>query len=203
MKQGRLFIVSGPSGAGKSTICGQLYKDGDFLPSVSMTTRAMRTGEIPGESYYFVTPEEFQKTIDEGGFLEHAQIYNNCYGTPKAPVIKNLNDGKDVILEIDMQGAKNAKAVFPEAVTVFVLPPSIEALRSRLINRGTENEEQLRIRMQESLAEISRISEYDYYLINDDFDRAVKDLKDIAAGKGNHKVPTDISGIVDKYKEEK
>lgn len=202
MKQGRLFVVSGPSGAGKSTICEQLYKNGEFLPSVSMTTRARRGNEIPGVNYYFVTPEEFQKTVDEGGFLEYAVIYNNRYGTPKAPVIKNLKEGKDVILEIDMQGAQNAKKAFPEAVTVFVLPPTMAMLRERLINRGTENEEQLKIRMKESLDEIRRLAEYDYYLINDDFDRALNDLREIAAGKGDHKVPEDISCIVKKYEEE-
>jgi len=202
MQQGRLFIVSGPSGAGKSTICEQLYKDGDFVPSVSMTTRSPRGKEIPGISYFYVSHEEFNATIESGGFLEHAEIYGNCYGTPKAPVLKNLESGKDVILEIEMQGALQAKKAYPDAVAVFVLPPSMKVLRDRLINRGTEDENQLKIRMQESLGEIHRMNEYDYFVINDNFERAVSDLKEIAAGIGSHKVPEDISGIVKKYEEE-
>ena len=200
--QGRLFVVSGPSGAGKSSICEQLYKNGDFTPSVSMTTRRPRGKEIPGISYYFVSPEEFQATIENDGFLEHAEIYGNCYGTPKAPVLRNLAEGRDVILEIEMQGALQAKRSYPEAITVFVLPPSMKVLRDRLIRRGTEDEEQLRVRMQESLNEIRRLSDYEYYLVNDDFERAVADLREIADGIGDHRVPEDVSGIVGKYEEE-
>ena len=115
MAKGRLFIVSGPSGAGKSSICEALYKDGSFERSISMTTRARRGKEIPGVSYYYVTDEEFQKTEDEGGFLECAGIYGHRYGTPKAPVLEKLDQGRDVILEIEMQGAMQAKNAYPEA----------------------------------------------------------------------------------------
>jgi len=199
--KGRLFIVSGPSGAGKSSICEALYRDGSFTPSVSMTTRARRGNEIPGVSYYYVSDEEFQKTVDEGGFLEHAGIYGHRYGTPKAPVLKNLAEGKDVILEIEMQGAMQAKKAYPEAITVFILPPSMRTLRDRLIKRGTEDEDQLKKRMKESLAEIRRIRDYQYYIINDDLNNSIQELRAVAAGSGT-KVPDDVSDILKRYEEE-
>ena len=201
MPQGRLFIVSGPSGAGKSSICEALYKDGTYTPSISMTTRARRGSEIPGVSYYYVSDEEFQKTIEEGGFLEYAGIYGHRYGTPKAPVLKNLEDGKDVVLEIEMQGAMQAKKAYPEAITVFILPPSMRALRDRLIKRGTEDEDQLKKRMKESLAEIRRIKDYDYYIVNDDLMHSIEELRSIGEGSGT-KVPEDVSDIVKRYEEE-
>ena len=201
MPQGRLFIVSGPSGAGKSSICEALYKDGTYTPSISMTTRARRGSEIPGVSYYYVSDEEFQKTIEEGGFLEYAGIYGHRYGTPKAPVLKNLEDGKDVVLEIEMQGAMQAKKAYPEAITVFILPPSMRALRDRLIKRGTEDEDQLKKRMKESLAEIRRIKDYDHYIVNDDLMHSIEELRSIGEGSGT-KVPEDVSDIVKRYEEE-
>lgn len=201
MPQGRLFIVSGPSGAGKSSICEALYRDGTYTPSVSMTTRAPRGREIPGVSYYYVSDDEFQRTIDEDGFLEYAGIYGHRYGTPKAPVLKDLAQGRDVVLEIEMQGAMQAKKVYPEAITVFILPPSMRALRDRLIRRGTEDEDQLRRRMKESLAEIRRIREYEYYIINDDLRHSIEELRAIGKGKGT-RVPDDVSDIIKRYEEE-
>ena len=166
-----------------------------------MTTRARRRKEVPGVSYYYVTDEEFQRTVDEDGFLEHAGIYGHRYGTPKAPVLKNLAEGKDVILEIEMQGAMQAKKSYPEAVTVFILPPSMKVLRDRLIRRGTEDEDQLKKRMKESLAEIRRIEDYQYYIINDDLSRSIEALREIGNGGGTP-VPEDVSEIVRKYEEE-
>ena len=201
MGKGRLFIVSGPSGAGKSSICEALYRDGTYTPSISMTTRARRGKEIPGVSYYYVTDEEFQKTIEEDGFLEYAGIYGHRYGTPKAPVLQNLSEGKDVVLEIEMQGALQAKKAYPEAITVFILPPSMQTLRDRLIKRGTEDEEQLHKRMNESLAEIRRIKDYQYYIINDDLQHSIEELRAIGQGGGTP-VPEDVSGIIQRYEEE-
>ncbi|MBQ4371032.1 MAG: guanylate kinase, partial [Firmicutes bacterium] len=167
MRQGKLFVISGPSGAGKGTICNELIKTGNFALSVSMTTRAPRTGEIPGKSYFFVTEEEFVRTIEEGGFLEHAQIYGNRYGTPKGPVLRQLAEGKDVILEIEMQGALSVKRSYPDAVLIFILPPSLAVLRQRLAGRGTETEEEIEKRSSQCLSEIRMINDYDYYVVND------------------------------------
>jgi len=166
-----------------------------------MTTRAPRGREIPGVSYYYVSDEEFQKTIDEDGFLEHAGIYGHRYGTPKAPVLEKLKEGKDVVLEIEMQGAMQAKKAYPEAIMVFILPPSMQALRDRLIKRGTEDEDQLHKRMKESLAEIRRIKDYEYYIVNDDLKHSIEELRAIGKGKGT-KVPEDVSEIVKRYEEE-
>lgn len=201
MGSGRLFIVSGPSGAGKSSICEKLYEDGSFKPSVSMTTRARRGKEVHGISYYYVSDEDFQHTIDNGGFLEHAEIYGHRYGTPKKPVLENLALGHDVILEIEMQGAAQAKAAYPDAITVFVLPPSMKALRDRLIKRGTDDEGQIARRIREALGEIHRIREYDYYIINDDIEASAEELRAIAAGGGS-RVPEDVGGIIERYEEE-
>ena len=175
MRQGKLFVISGPSGAGKGTICNELIKTGNFALSVSMTTRAPRTGEIPGKSYFFVTEEEFVRTIEEGGFLEHAQIYGNRYGTPKGPVLRQLAEGKDVILEIEMQGALSVKRSYPDAVLIFILPPSLAVLRQRLAGRGTETEEEIEKRSSQCLSEIRMINDYDYYVVNDVLSDAVAD----------------------------
>lgn len=167
-KKGLLVVVSGPSGAGKGTVCKELIqRNPDFKLSVSATTRLPREGEIEGESYYFLTKENFSDMIGKGGFLEYAQIYSNYYGTPKGPVMEHLESGNDVILEIEMQGARQVKDMYPEAVLVFVLPPSLGELEHRLVGRGTESEEQVRERLSTSFEEIKQIKDYDYFLFNE------------------------------------
>ncbi len=179
MDQGRLFVLSGPSGAGKGTICDRVIADGSAKLSVSMTTRALRGKEIPGVSYYFVSDEEFDRTIEEGGFLEYAGIYGHRYGTPKAPVLEAMSRGEDVILEIEMQGAAQVKSNYEDAVLIFVLPPSLAELRSRLEKRNSDSPEQIIKRTESTLSEIHRIGEYDYYVINGELDEAVETVKNI------------------------
>ena len=202
MQQGRLFVVSGPSGTGKSVITRKLTESDDFDLSISMTTRAPRAGEQDGVSYYFVSREEFDRTVSEGGFLEHASIYGNCYGTPKAPVLEKLARGQNVVLEIEMQGAMQVKKAYPEAVLIFVLPPSMKVLRERLTGRGTETAEQLNTRLAKSLSEIRLLKDYDYYLINDNLDEAIAEAKRIAAGGRRRLTPEKAAAVIRRYEEE-
>ena len=204
MRKGRLFVLSGPSGAGKGTICKAVMAQGDpeLALSVSMTTRAPREGEIHGVSYYFVTQEEYDKTVADDGFLEHAGIYGNCYGTPKAPVLEKLNSGIDVILEIEMQGAMQVKKSYPDARLIFILPPSLEVLRQRLKGRGTETDEQLERRTRSALEEIHKIVDYDYYVFNDDLADAVARVNAIISA-GRLEVDELATEIVNKFEEEK
>ena len=199
--QGRLFVVSGPSGAGKSIICERLRDEKSFELSVSMTTRQPRTGEVPGVSYYYVSHEEFKRIIGEGGFFEYAEIYGNCYGTPKQPVLDKLAEGKDVILEIEMQGAAQVKNVYPQAILIFVIPPSLTELRQRLVGRGTETEEQLARRISKAMDEIRLIENYDYFVVNDDLDKAVETVKSIARGEAEP-IGNRAKDIIRKYEEE-
>jgi guanylate kinase len=157
MNKGRLFVISGPSGTGKGTICKELIKDDKIRLSVSMTTRNPREGEVHGVSYYFAIKEEFLQKIEAGGFLEYAEVFGNYYGTPKMEVLELLDEGIDVLLEIDVQGALQIKDVYPEAVLVFILPPSMEALRARLTGRGTETQEVVERRLGEASKEISYV----------------------------------------------
>ena len=140
MCRGKLLVISGPSGAGKGTVCKRLLEDLDNLRfSVSMTTRSPRKGEVEGKNYYFVSREEFEKGIKSDSFLEYAMVFDNYYGTPKEMVMEALNDGIDVVLEIDTQGALQVKERFEEAILIFILPPSMKELRNRIVNRATED----------------------------------------------------------------
>ena len=199
---GRLFVISGPSGAGKGTICKKLLESVDISLSTSMTTRAPRPGEIDGKDYYFVTVDEFEEKITNDGMLEYARVFDNIYGTPKDMVIKQLERGRDVILEIDVQGGLQIKKKMPEqAVLVFVLPPDLTTLRQRIIDRGTETEEVIDKRFNEAINEIKLIGEYDYYVVNDELDDAVYDLKAIIMAE-RRRVPNKIMPIVREYEKE-
>lgn len=179
-KKGLLLVVSGPSGVGKGTVCKEYLRQyDDCALSVSATTRAPREGEAEGESYFFLTHEQFRKKIDEGGFLEHAQFCENYYGTPKGPVMEMIDSGKDVILEIEVQGALQVRSHYPEAVFIFVLPPTLNELEERLRGRGTETEEVIAKRLERSKAEFKFLEKYNYILVNDTVEEAVKRLRAI------------------------
>ena len=201
MKQGRLFVISGPSGAGKGTICKELISAGIADLSVSMTTRKPRGTEQEGVHYYFVSHEEFQQAIDEGNMLEWAEIYANRYGTPKKPVLEKLAQGRDVILEIEMQGAMQVKKSYPKSVLIFVLPPSISVLRKRLIDRGTETPEQIDLRTRTTLEEIKKIKDYSYFIINDDLASAVDDALTIINAE-HLRVEDEAEDIIQRYERE-
>lgn len=175
--QGILVVVSGFSGAGKGTLMKELLKRYDnYALSISATTRAPREGETDGKEYFFVTKEQFEKMRDEQKLIEYAQYVNNYYGTPKEYVEQKMAEGKDVILEIEIQGALKVKKRFPDALLLFVTPPSAEELRKRLVGRGTETLEVINARLARAAEEASGMEAYDYLLINDDLDRCVEEM---------------------------
>jgi len=201
-RKGLLLVVSGPSGAGKGTICKALLNKNDKIKlSVSATTRKPRNGEVHGVNYFFIEKEEFTKMVENGEFLEHAQIYDNFYGTPKAAIIECLEKGQDVILEIEMQGARQIKEVYPEGVFIFVLPPSLEELKSRIVGRGTETQEEIEKRFSCAFEEINQIVNYDYFIVNEDIEKSVNDVEAIILSEKN-KVTRYKKNIIDKFKEE-
>ncbi len=177
---GTLYIVSAPSGAGKTSLVNALV---DAQPSirvsVSHTTRAMRAGEVDGVNYHFVDRAEFLRMIEQGDFLEQAEVFGNLYGTSQSHLQQTLDEGHDLILEIDWQGAEQVRKVMPDARSIFILPPTQEALRQRLTGRGTDSDEIIEGRMREAVSEMSHYGEYDYIVINDEFSVALEDLKAI------------------------
>jgi guanylate kinase len=174
---GTLYILSAPSGAGKTSLVKALLQQDDQVGvSVSHTTRAMRPGEVDGVDYNFVSMDDFNALIEQGQFLEYAEVFGNKYGTSQQWVKEQLAGGRDVILEIDWQGAEQVRRLMPEAVTLFILPPSRAALRERLNARGQDSDEVIEGRMAEATNEMSHYPEYDYLLINDDFDTALQQL---------------------------
>ena len=179
MNKGKFIVVSGPSGVGKGTICDVLIKELDAWYSVSMTTREMREGEEEGKNYYFVTKEEFERKIKEDNFIEYNIYNNNYYGTPKDKILEKIDAGIDVFLEIDVNGARNIKKQFPNSLLIYIAPPSIEELRKRLENRGTETEEKIQNRLKIAEEELKQTDMYDYVVINDDLEKAIDEVRQI------------------------
>lgn len=180
MEKGVLVVVSGLSGAGKGTICKRLLeKYPDYELSVSATSRKPRVGEVNGREYFFITKEKFEEMIREGKLLEHARYVDNYYGTPKQWVEDQLESGKNIILEIELQGAFQVRDQIPEAVLVFILPPDMEELKRRLINRGTETMEEIEKRLERAAEEMAFIPEYDYVIVNDEVEKSVDMLHNI------------------------
>ncbi len=199
--KGKLFIISGPSGAGKGTICKRLIDETQVEISVSMTTRQPRAGEVDGKSYYFTTKEDFLKEVEADGFLEWAEVYGNYYGTPKAKVDEKLAAGIDVVLEIDIQGALKVKEAYPEGIFIFILPPSMAELRKRITGRGSETEESLKLRLSQTLKEVSYIDKYDYCVVNGELEEAVTRVKSIVIAE-HSRVSQNIYKLIEEYKEE-
>ena len=179
MNKGLLIVVSAPSGCGKGTVLHEILKDDSFYCSVSATTRKPREGEINGVNYYFLSKEEFEQKIKDDAMLEYAQYCENYYGTLKQEVDSNLEKGKNVILEIDVQGAMQIKRQRPEGVFIFMLPPSVKELERRLRKRGTETDDVIALRVAEAEGEIKQASKYDYVMVNAALEDAVEDFKTI------------------------
>ena len=177
MKRGKLYIVFGPSGCGKSTVLREVFAHRrNIFFSVSATTRGPREGEKDGKDYFFITREEFERLIAEGELLEHAKYVSNYYGTPRKPVEAMLSEGSDVVLDIEVQGAAQVKEKMPEAVSFFIMPPSLEELERRLRGRGTETDEKIRSRLDQAEREMAESGRYDYIVVNDDVSRAAGEI---------------------------
>jgi guanylate kinase len=181
-RTGILFVLSAPSGAGKTTLCSALRHKPDFVYAVSCTTRTPRSGEVEGEDYQFLSKEEFDRRVAAGGFLEYAEVHGNKYGTLRAPVIKNLRRGIDVLIDIDTKGAATIRAsgdpfINDALVDVFIMPPNLEELRRRLMKRGTETEEQIATRLQNAAAEMERWREYKYTIISGSMEEDIEKFR--------------------------
>lgn len=183
-RQGMLIVVSGPSGAGKGTLCNLLLKrDRNLTLSVSVTTRLPREGEKEGVNYFFTSIDDFQQKIRNNEFLEWAMVYNNYYGTPREFVEKQIEDGRDVILEIDIQGAAQVKKNYPEAVFIFILPPDLKELKNRIIKRGSETVDSFNLRMKSAREELKAIFMYDYAVLNDNLESALLAMQSIVCAE--------------------
>ncbi len=183
-ERGILFILSGPSGVGKGTVRERLFeRDTNLKYSVSATTRSIRPGEEHGVHYFYKEKKEFESMIENNELLEHAQYVGNYYGTPRAYVEEQLSKGHDVFLEIEVQGAMQVKENFKEGVFIFLFPPSLEELKTRIVNRGTESEELVRNRLKEARKEIELMQEYDYVVVNDNVDQAVDKIQSIVVSE--------------------
>ncbi len=188
--RGKLFVIAAPSGAGKTSLVKALLeRKPELHVSISNTTRPRRPTEQPGREYYFVSVDEFERLISEGQFLEHAKVFDNLYGTGRQPVEAQLARGHSVVLEIDWQGAQQVRRALPECSTIFILPPSRQALEDRLRNRMTDSDEVIARRLRDAVGDMSHWTEFDYVVVNDDFGRAVDDLVRIVEGRAE-----DLSG---------
>ena len=184
MHTGNLFLVSAPSGAGKTSIVNAaLAADAQLVVAVSHTTRPARGGEVDGKNYHFVSDDGFSQMIDDAAFLEHANVFGKRYGTSKAEVANKREQGQDVILEIDWQGAQQVRQAMPQAIGIFILPPSVEALEERLTSRGEDTQASIAKRLSEARLDMSQAKHFDYLVINEDFDTAVQDFVAIVRTK--------------------
>ena len=175
-KQGILFVVTGPSGVGKGTVLAKVREQRELYFSISATTRKPREGEQDGVHYYFLTKEQFEQKVAAGGFLEHAQFSGNYYGTPAEPVDRQLKEGKDILLEIEVQGAMQVRENRPDAVRIFLAPPSFAELEKRLTGRGTEDAEAIRMRLETAKHELTLAPQFDYIVVNNTVEQAVSDV---------------------------
>ncbi len=183
--RGRLFVIAAPSGAGKTSLVRALVQREPSLRfSVSYTTRAQRPNEVEGRDYFFVTRDEFERMVAAGEFLEHARVFDNCYGTSRRQVEQSLEAGQDLILEIDWQGARQIRRALPECISIFILPPSRAELERRLRGRGTDAEDVIRRRLRDAAGDMGHWHEFDFVVVNDDFERALGDLQAIVRGEG-------------------
>lgn len=198
--EGLLFIVSGPSGAGKGTICKKVVERTEVELSISATTRSPRKGEVHGKDYFFLTEEEFAEIIRQDGFVEYVENFGKHYGTPESFVREQLSQGKDLILEIDVQGAAKIKEKFPHCVLIFVIPPSLDELKKRIQARGTENEENIALRLGQAQREVECVRNYDYCIVNDQLEKAVKAMIDIISAQ-HYKVEEKAEEIIKMFKE--
>jgi guanylate kinase len=186
-KRGKLFVIAAPSGAGKTSLVRALMQLRPALRfSISYTTRQQRPNERHSHDYFFVDKSEFERMVAAGDFLEHARVFDNYYGTSRKQVEQLLDESHDVLLEIDWQGAQQIRRALPECRSIFVLPPSRAALEQRLRGRGTDSDEVIARRLRDSLADLSHWNEFDYIVVNDDFDRATQELQAIVTGQGEH-----------------
>ena len=201
MRKGQLFVISGPSGTGKGTICRELVKDSNVVFSISMTTRKPREVEVDGRDYHFVTSRRFQEAIDDQELLEHAVNFDNCYGTPKKFVIDAVEEGKDVLLDIDIKGALEVKRNYPNGIFIFILPPSMAELRKRITGRASEEPDIINVRLAGALKEVTYIDKYDYCVVNDQLEEAVNRVKAIMVAE-HSRVSADIYQLIEEYKEE-
>ncbi|MFL6602854.1 MAG: guanylate kinase [Steroidobacteraceae bacterium] len=185
--RGRLFVIAAPSGAGKTSLVkALLQRKPELHVSISYTTRKMRPTEEDGREYHFISVADFQQLVDQGLLLEYAQVFDNHYGTGRRPVETELARGNNVVLEIDWQGAQQVRRALPECVTIFILPPSRQSLEERLRNRRTDSEEVIARRLRDAVGDMSHWNEFDYLVVNEDFEKAVDDLASIIEGRGEH-----------------
>lgn len=177
MNKGKIFVISGPSGSGKDTLMAEIFKKRpDIKFSISSITRPMRVGEVEGQKYNFISREKFEEMLEKDMFLEHNEFVGNYYGTPKQPVLDAADNGFNILIEVDVNGADQIRAKLPQALSIFIMPPSVEVLMQRLSGRGTETEDIIAKRMESALSEMARSKEYDYIVINDDIQTAVDEI---------------------------